>query len=123
MSGRGISRKTNDYEAGEFRTLVDVYAPSDTADDAGGKTRVWVKQFTIWCAVEDWSGRERYGDAATGRVITENLTIFATWWRADIDTTMALVTPDGTKYNIRRVSNAQDRNKFLEMRAESGAEL
>jgi SPP1 family predicted phage head-tail adaptor len=113
---------THAFTAGEFRFMVGVERPIETPDGAGGSSTAWVAVIpVVWCHVEQNTANENYNDQAGGRVRTFQSVRFTTWWREDIKATDRLVF-DGVLYNIRAVNNLLNRNKFLQITAESGVE-
>lgn len=114
-------RKTDPYTGGEFRFPVVVQRPTYAPDDSGGQTTTWSDIAMVYCAIDNKSGREPYGDGSTGRVRTEQQFAFTTWWRDDIQQTDRLVY-DNKYWNIRQLNNLQLRNKFLQIVAEAGVE-
>lgn len=114
--------ETHAFTAGEFRFPVGVERPVDTPDGAGGSTTACVCVIPIiWCHMEQSTANETYNDQAGGRVRTFQGVRFTTWWRDDIRATDRL-TYQGVVYNIRGVNNLLNRNKFLQITAESGVE-
>lgn len=113
--------KTADITAGEFRFLVTVQRPTNSADGSGGFDVVWNDVATFYAQITNEQGDERYGDGTTGRVRTFQRFAFSTWWRTDIAQTDRL-SFQGTLYNIRALNNIELRNKFLVIVAESGVE-
>lgn len=116
-----MRRKSDDYTAGELRSKIVVERPQYTPDDSGGRTKVWVEHVTFYAFVEEKSSRERYADGSLGRLRSEELWEFTTWFRSDILVTDRLVWA-GRYWNIRDVENILNRNKFTRITAEAGVE-
>ena len=117
-----MNPKTPPYSAGDFRFPVEVQRPVDTPDGSGGATVAWPTHIAVvMCAVEDKAARETYKDSGTGRLEGERSTTFTTWYGQDIVITDRLVFL-GRLYNIRRVDNLHNRNKFLRIEADAGVE-
>lgn len=119
-----MKKETDDYSAGEMRTLVTVQKPVYTDDGAGGKTiGSWVLVMKIYCYRQQKKSWEKYGDGSTGgRLITTDIWEFTTWYQSGVTTEHRLMI-DGKQWNIRSVENLLDRNKYLRLTAEAGVEV
>lgn len=107
--------------AGDFRHPVIVQQEIDTNDGSGGQNAVWSNYCTIYCEIEHTTATETSGDRFPGRVRTEELQTFRSWWRNDINTQMRFLY-DGDYWNIRHIEDVNYRGKFLEIIAERGVE-
>lgn len=91
-----------------------------TSDDGGGGTSIdWVTQFTLWGSLLPERGRERLAadrvqaevaGVLRVRMLTQAKTV-TTAWRAVIDS---------VPYQIRSITNPDQRGKYLEMVVERG---
>lgn len=115
-------KKTPDYSGGEFRFPVVVQRPTYTPDDSGGQVTVWNDIIPeMFCAIDNAGGSEPYGDGSTGRIRTQQMFNFTTWWRDDIQQTDRLIY-GGLSWNIRQINNLNLRIKFIQIKAEAGVE-
>jgi SPP1 family predicted phage head-tail adaptor len=110
------------WTAGEFRFPISVQRATSVSDDAGGAILTWSQYVAlIWCAVEQQSGSEPYADSQAGRIRDKQTTRFTTWWRPDLLVTDRILYA-GNLYNIRRLNNLNQLDKFLQITAEMGVE-
>lgn len=116
-----MKRTTDNYTAGEFRFPVVVQRVSYTDDGHGGQEKRWNDGPTIWCYIEEKRSIERFSDSSLGRIRSEELWEFTTWWRDDIGVEDRL-SWNGRLWNIRSADNLLGRNKFLVVIAEAGVE-
>lgn len=113
--------KTKEYSSGEMRNYIVVHRQVSTPDGSGGQNVTWVLHCAFWADVSDGSSAERYSDSSFGRIRSEELKVFTTWYRTDILVTDRLFW-SGEYWNIRGVDDVQNRGKYISISAEKGVE-
>ena len=113
--------KPYERRAGDFRHPVTVQRETDTDDGSGGQNATWSNYCTIYCEIEHTTATETSGDKFPGRVRTEEMQTFRSWWRDDL-TTEDRLNWDGVLWNIRHVEDIDQRHKYMEIVAERGVE-
>lgn len=118
-----MKNKTAEWSAGDFRTPVTLQVEVDTPDGAGGYTHTWsTVAEVVFCNVQQSNGTETYSEAIGGRLLSQQLFTFTTWWRADI-VTVDRILWNGNIWNVRSTYDIDGRNKFLQFTAETGVEV
>lgn len=102
--------------ASQLRERVQLQAPRDTPDGAGGFTRQWVGLGEVWARVLPVGGREQLLNEALRDITGYRVTIR---WRADITVQCRLVWR-GQILAIRNTLNPDERRAFLELVCDTG---
>lgn len=113
--------KTDEYSAGDFRSVVTVQRCTETPDGSGGQSTAWADVATLFCLAVCKREGEEYGDGSTGRIKSVEVISFTTWWQ-DSFTVKDRVSFEGRLFNIREIENLKRRNKFMKIVAEAGVE-
>lgn len=109
---------------GRMQHSLKIQAPTRTADDGGGSTISWTDEATVFGRIEPQGGSERlYGDQLEG---VESYIITIRFRRGITNKYRILYSfaVDGTSYsrtfNITRVENAGERDKYLKLYCTEG---
>lgn len=109
---------------GKMQHYLTLQTRGNSADGGGGGASSWSTLAQVWGRIEAQGGGERFfGDQNEGRT-THKITIR---FRRDLTTAHRILyayTADGSSYtrtfNIRRIENKDERDKYLEILADEG---
>ena len=108
--------KCCDLTSGKLRTPVVFERETRTPDGAGGSTITWSTQYATRAYVKPVSGTERY---RAGRLeAAQQVRIFIRY--TDKIKTSDRVTYKGEALQVRAIINLEERDRWLEVYAESG---
>ena len=94
---------------GRLRTRLVIEAPAETPDGAGGVTRTYTEDSTVWAAIELVAGGYRFATDRSGQTVTHRITL-----RVGPDLTVQHRLRDGTRiYQIRSVLAEDADDRFL----------
>lgn len=104
---------------GTLRHRIMIEAESQTSDGGGGMSNPWAAPITVakvWAAIQPLRGTERLRAQQLEESITHRITLR---YRADIRPSHR-VNFKGRIFNIRSVTNVEERNRWLELMCEEG---
>lgn len=103
---------------GPMRHQLALQTESQVADGGGGYALTWTTAATVWGSVKPVGGREHTQTAQLADVVTHRIIIR---YRSDITPTGKYRILWGTRaFNVKRVVNIDERNKYFELSAEEG---
>lgn len=102
---------------GNLRERITIQQYKETSDGHGGFDYEWLDLATVWCRVEPLKGEERVIAAAVRNPYSVT---FHIRYRNGINTDMRIQYQDEL-FNIKRVTNYDERGRFLSIEAETGA--
>ena len=108
--------KCCDLTAGMLRTPVTFERATTTSDGAGGTSKTWNTLFETRAHVRNVSGSERY---RAQRLEASTQVRIWTRYRSDLDTSDRVVLK-GEPLQIRAILNVEERDRWMEIYAESG---
>lgn len=100
--------------AGTLNKRALFQVEQETPDGAGGVAREWVESATLWCQFSPERGRERIQGGRLSSNFAGVLRVRSSATSRGI-TQVHRVTLDGVTYNIRSVTNPDQRNDMIEM--------
>lgn len=105
--------------AGGLNKRVTFQTPNEFSDGAGGYEVTWAGDVTVWGGYSPERGRER---VAGGRIEAPESGVLRVRFSSTVSGFGAKnrVLIDGKPYNIRSVSNPDQRSKVLEFVVEAG---
>lgn len=99
--------------AGRLRHRLEIQAATEARDAAGGVTRTWATEATVWGAVEPFRGREVF---EAGQVESEATHRIIVRYRGNLTSDKRIKF--GTRvFNIDFVANRDERNREIEILA------
>lgn len=105
--------------AGPMRRRITFQEESQTPDGGGGYELAWSDIVTVWGSFQPERGRERIEAGRLAETLGGVIKIRSSAAsRAITPGNRAVMS--GVSYNIRSISNPDQRNKFLEMTVERG---
>jgi SPP1 family predicted phage head-tail adaptor len=105
-------------QSGRLRYRLRFERPLRIKDDTGEViVDRWVEAFTVWGAVEPLTGREYLASAEFRPGVNTRIRVR---WRAELDTSLRVVHPDGTVYDIAAILPVQGLHKEVQVMCGSG---
>lgn len=104
---------------GAMRARITIQQESPTPSGGGGYALVWSDVATLWASIEPAGGREVLQGARLESRITHRITIRYT---AGITAGMRVLY-GSRSFNIRAVTNPDERRRFMRLLAEEGGAL
>jgi len=104
------------YCTGDLKHPVVIERGTDIDDGSGGTYAEWAVVETVYCAIKQKSGAEKFQQQDIRTVKTKS---FITRYGADVTELDRLVF-NGQYYNVRSVEDIDERNMWLEIIAEVG---
>lgn len=103
-------------QVGELKHRLTLQFEDPQPDGQGGYTPIWTDLGVVWASVQPISGQE----ALVARQLQDSITHKVRMrWRPNVKAAMRLKW--GTRlFNIRKVSNLDEGNVWLELRCEEG---
>jgi SPP1 family predicted phage head-tail adaptor len=101
---------------GERRKHVILQSEQQTPDGAGGYTLAWTNFATVWAEITPVTGDTVFVSGHLEAHITHKMTIR---YLAGVTTDMRILWNSRT-FNIRAVTNVEERNRVLELLVEEG---
>ena len=105
--------------AGRLRDRVIFQRETETADNAGGYASSWADYLTVWASFMPERGQERIETDRVNASFSGKLHIRSSSESRAV-TESDRVSINGELYNIRSISNPDQRNRMLEMVVERG---
>lgn len=109
--------------AGTRRTKIKIQERTALDDGHGGqdtKAAAWTDKLEVFASMRQKSGTEKWQDQKT---ISDDMYVFSMFYPQSVTvlpTDRVLVVDSGLELNIRRVNNVDQRNRKLEITAETG---
>jgi SPP1 family predicted phage head-tail adaptor len=103
-------------QAGNLRHRITIQQRSTSEDALGQQVLAWTDVATIWCRVEQLSGRELMTASAERAENTARITVR---YRADLVEKMRILY-GATIYDITSVSDIEGRRRELEVMVKTG---
>lgn len=104
---------------GKMRHRVDVQSLERTSDGAGGSSTSWTTVLSAWASITPTGGREYI----RGMQISSEVTHIIQMRYSDKVNTNCRISHDGKLYNITRVLNIDEREKYIEIQASTGVAI
>lgn len=100
----------------DLQHRMTLQSESRVADDGGGYVLSWVDTAVLWASIEPRYGKERVSSGALNTSITHIITV-----RYGVPITSSMRLVHGSRlFNIRRVTNDCENNKWQIIEAEEG---
>lgn len=105
-----------EFSAGAMREPITIQTETRTSDGGGGFTQGFSTHFTCFASVRATGGDERYEQ---GQLIDTQMFEFVIRYRSDKAVTAKNRILWGTRvFQVKRVDNHMERNKYLVIKAE-----
>lgn len=106
--------------AGRLRKRVRFEAEVRTPDGAGGYSVDWALALEVWGGLQVERGREKIDAGRLADAVAGVLTIRSSTEARDLLSGANRVMIDGEAWNVRSVTNPDQKNKYLELVVEKG---
>lgn len=105
--------------AGQLRKRITFRFETEVPDGGGGYELGWSDLATVWGSFKPERGSERVEAGRIAETLAGVMRVRASTTTQQI-TTAHVAVMNGQSYNIKAVSNPDQRNKFLELSVERG---
>lgn len=106
-------------QAGRLINKIVIESVTETRSSTGAVTRTWATFATVWASKREPRGREFF---AGGAQQAETTVVFAIRWLAGVTTKMR-ITFDGKVYDIKAITDPDDRRTELHLACVEGVNL